>query len=979
MRRVGVSVGFVFAIALLFPALVFAQASISGLVQDASGAVLPGVTVEASSPVMIEKTRTVVTDAAGRYSIVDLRPGTFEVTFSIPGFSTVKRDGIILTGSFDAQVNAEMKVGALEETITVSGASPVVDVTNTLTQTVLTKEQIEVLPGSRTIQGRAAMVPGVMVTSANTGVIAHGSASTDSHTMIDGYKSGMHLVGRGTGRLGVGSVTQTQEATIEELVYDAAGQGAEYAFSGVRMNMIPKEGSNTTRFETISYGSKETFEWNNLGDLQEAPYNFKYAPQEFFFDFNSVIGGPIKENKLWYFGSMAGNRSNTRILDTYFKPYSPSTPKECQDRPADDPSQWCQADTGAKLNLSETIRVTHQVSSKHELRYSFDNTRTDNLRGNYTTSGAKHSPEAAWRLPLWPTWFAQARWTAPITNRLLLEGGYAYQRGDFRVLYQPENPIDAVSKWDLARGRIEENIYFVYNNQERKQEAKFAASYVTGSHSIKAGFENRWANAIQENRYNGDVATLFTSNNTPLLASVTNGPSHNKMQFNWDGGAFIQDQWRLGNFTVNLGARYDKFNAFVPAQSVPDGYFVKGFSIPKLSNLPNWNDWATRTGVAWDVFGNGKTAVKAFAGRFIAGEAFSRTAQFNPIYSRQDSRVWTDLNSDGKVLNPDGTPQFEEIGIGSANFGSPDTVDKQDPDLKRDKNWTYELTGQQELTSRIQLFGGYYRRHFYDLAWTDNLATANFVDVNNPGDWIPFTYIGPADPLLPNGGNEAITMYNLQPGKVPALNPRQGYQTNAPDDFRTYNGFEVGSNIRLPKNAFAMASLTTGSTHIHSCTTDNPNNLRFCDQTIPYRYIWKFSYNFQVPYRINVGGTFQIYDTPGSGLFLAAPYYAANQTVTAAVMKIPVFTGGTNATGSQANVNLLAPNTIFADYYKIFDMRISKSMRVGRQNINALAEFDNLFNMRNVVAVTENYGQNWLRPASVQRGRNIRFGIQYRF
>jgi hypothetical protein len=100
---------------------------------------------------------------------------------------------------------------------------------------------------------------------------------------------------------------------------------------------------------------------------------------------------------------------------------------------------------------------------------------------------------------------------------------------------------------------------------------------------------------------------------------VTNGPSHNKMQFNWDGGAYIQDQWRLGNFTVNLGARYDKFNAFIPAQSVPDSNFVRGFSIPKMSNTPNWNDWATRTGVAWDVFGNGKTAVTSPAALWRAG------------------------------------------------------------------------------------------------------------------------------------------------------------------------------------------------------------------------------------------------------------------------------------------------------------------------------------------------------------------------
>ena len=207
MRRLVIWIAFAGAGVLLVPATVMAQASISGLVQDASGAVLPGVTVEASSPALIEKVRTAVTDGAGRFSIVDLRPGTYEVTFTLPGFSIVKREGIVLSGTFDAQVNAELRVGALEETITVSGASPVVDVKNNITQVVLTKEQIEILPGTRTLKGRSALIPGVVIPGANTGVVAHGSDSQDSHTMVDGFKSGQHLVGRGTGQLGVGSVT----------------------------------------------------------------------------------------------------------------------------------------------------------------------------------------------------------------------------------------------------------------------------------------------------------------------------------------------------------------------------------------------------------------------------------------------------------------------------------------------------------------------------------------------------------------------------------------------------------------------------------------------------------------------------------------------------------------------------------------------------------------------------------------------------
>src|SRR5436190_10353957 len=691
MRRLGILGVLVVAGVLFLPALAAAQASISGLVQDASGAVLPGVTVEASSPVLIEKARTVVTDGAGRFSIVDLRPGTYAVTFSLTGFSNVKREGIVLSGTFDAQVNADLRVGSLQETVTVSGASPVVDVKNNITQAVLTKEEIEVLPGGRTLKGRAALIAGVSIPGGNTGAVAHGSDSQDSHTMVDGFKAGQHLVGRGTGQLGGGSVTQTQEATVEELVYSTDSQGAEYAFSGVRMNMIPKEGGNRTTLEGVAYGSNQHFERNNLGDLQTGPTPIKYAPQLFFFDFNPVIGGPIKENKLWYFGSVSGNRSNSQQLDIYFKPYEPSTPAECRSKPVNDPSQWCEAYTGAVLNWSETIRVTHQVSSKHKLRYSFDNTKLDNLYGNYLTSGAKASPEASWNLPLWPTWLAQVKYTAPLTNRLLLEAGYSYQRGDFRVLFQPANPSTNITKWDLGQGFIEENGYIRYNNTEKKQEARAAVSYVTGSHSVKVGFVDRWASARQSNPYNSDLYARYTVNPAPLLAGVTNGQSLNIQKIHADGGAFVQDQWKLQRFTINLGLRWDHFNAGVPAQTNPAGYFTQAVTTPEITDTPNFNDWATRTGVAWDVFGDGKTAVRAFAGRFVGGHALDITSQANPIYLQTDTRSWTDLNHDGTVVNPDGTPQFAEIGAPNNKlFGTLLGVTKIDPNLRRDKNWTYE-------------------------------------------------------------------------------------------------------------------------------------------------------------------------------------------------------------------------------------------------------------------------------------------------
>jgi outer membrane receptor protein involved in Fe transport len=158
---------------------------------------------------------------------------------------------------------------------------------------------------------------------------------------------------------------------------------------------------------------------------------------------------------------------------------------------------------------------------------------------------------------------------------------------------------------------------------------------------------------------------------------------------------------------------------------------------------------------------------------------------------------------------------------------------------------------------------------------------------------------------------------------------------------------------------------------------DNPNNLRFCDQTTPFRNIFKLSGGIPLPYRIMVSGNFQIYDTPGSGLFLGNPYFAAVLPVSTALAGRTV-TGGQTSTGS-ISVNLLAPNTIFQDYYKVLDIRFAKSMTMGKLNLTPLAEFENIFNMRSINSVTENYGSNWLRPATVQRGRTIRFGLQARF
>src|SRR4030095_13850888 len=195
MRRLTFLLGWSL-LALLVPAVACAQASITGVVRDTSGAVLPGVTVEATSPALIEKVRSVVTDDNGQFRVVDLRPGAYAVTFSLPGFSTVKREGIELAGSFTATVNAELRVGTVEETITVTGASPIVDVQSASQQKVIGENIIETIPSARTHFSLAAMIPAMTTSNPQdiggtnainlTFLTAHGSRTFDQRVMIDG-------------------------------------------------------------------------------------------------------------------------------------------------------------------------------------------------------------------------------------------------------------------------------------------------------------------------------------------------------------------------------------------------------------------------------------------------------------------------------------------------------------------------------------------------------------------------------------------------------------------------------------------------------------------------------------------------------------------------------------------------------------------------------------------------------------------------
>jgi len=297
------------------------QASgIAGAVRDGSGGVMPGVTVEASSPALIEKVRTVVTDGQGRYSIDDLRPGTYVVTFSLVGFNTTKREGIVLTAGFTATVNADLQVGSLEETITVTGGAPLVDTQNVRQQTVVSSKLLAALPSST-----ASIANLITLTVGMTGTLDVGGSSglyksnTPSANRYHGKAGSKNMVdGMNTMAIGVGMTYVVNMAAAEETTVDTGAASAESSLNGIQLNLVPKEGGNTFSFRTAGTYGGEHLQNNNLTDSLRALGVSQTSKVYYVYDFNTTAGGPVKKDRLWFFvmNREAGNKN--LVPDLYF-------------------------------------------------------------------------------------------------------------------------------------------------------------------------------------------------------------------------------------------------------------------------------------------------------------------------------------------------------------------------------------------------------------------------------------------------------------------------------------------------------------------------------------------------------------------------------------------------------------------------------------------------------------------------------------
>ena len=846
------------AIAMAFPAIAAAQSAFTGTVRDSSGAVLPGVTVEASSPVLIEGTRSTVSDSDGQYRITDLRPGVYTVTFTLPGFKQQRLEKVELRVDFVGTLNGTLEVGAIEEAITVTGASPTVDVSSNSKVEVMTAEILEQVPTGRTIQALAQLVSGVSLNVPDVGgsramqqtyMSTRGLTSANNIVTVDGLMV--------NGLDGDGAVQQYfNQAMMEEMSYQTSGAGADVSPGGVRMNIVPKDGGNRFSGSFFSAWTDKAWQGDNLTqDIIDR--GLRNGPGiDRIYDFNLAIGGPIKRDKLWFFTSGRMWSVDAPVADTFRPPSGTSYRNAvvgCRNG-----SLSCETGIDDQSIESALLRLTWQISSKHKFSVYYD--EINKARGHGMNAG--DDPDTAsqiWTSPRYNS--AAAKYTGTWSNQLLAEAGYSFNYEEYVITNQPGVNKEAFSpEWFAGASRRDQNFTTLTNglaNWGGRYPDRFnmmgALSYITGSHNIKAGIQYNWGPYVNTRETNADLQQVYAGTTAPFTnpVSVTiyNTPLRYQEKLLGDVGVFIQDSWALNRLTINTGLRWEYLKHEVAEQQSGAGRWVGERNFDAIP-MPTWKDFAPRIGVVYDLFGNSKTAIKASFNRYNESRTTQFAQKYNPLNLDPRTLSWTDLNGDDIAQGVRGcTYQTAgcEINFGQlpANFGNR-ALATVDPDFQRTYNLEYTAGIQHEVLPRVSVAATFYRRQFYDLPVTDNL-------LRTPADYREVAVVSPLD-------GEVFNAYTV--ATAAQLAQVQDFDTNASSDRKQiYNGGDVTFNARLPRGGTLFGGFTMERTLRVTCDEpDDPNFLRFCDDRendIPFLKQFKFAGTYPVGWGIQASLSFQ--------------------------------------------------------------------------------------------------------------------------
>ncbi len=1004
------------------PVAAYAQASIVGTARDASGAVLPGVTVEASSPALIEKTRSVVTSGTGQYAIEELRPGTYTVTFALPGFATIKREGIELTTNFVATVNAEMKVGGLAETVTVTGETPIVDVTTTRGQQTISGQTVTDIPSSRQYSAFTQLVPAINVQGNDVGGSSpglysvfqiHGGRRNEGQVQLDGMSAGY----QGMGVSGyVPEVGNSQEVN-----FSLTGGLGEAVTGGPQMNVIGKQGGNMFAGSFFINGTGSGLQGENLTDEIKAQGLTATNSFKKVWDVNPSFGGPIARDRLWFFATyryqyndqyVASMWANKNVGDPTKWTYDPDFSQQ-----AVNDGRW--KNTSARLTWQATPR--NKINAWSGIQYSCLPCEQGGDSSGLGFGALIRSPEGYSRGENHPSWLTQVSWTSPVTSRLLLEANA--QLGPYFWWGSQQKNV-----FDQTLIPVQENAGLIPGINYRAADwsghtgftnvVQGSASYVTGSHSTKFGARYLMNDStFPNNFYNDSQLRYYFTNGVPTAVTVNLDQASQQAQQQGMFALYAQDRWTIGRLSLQGGLRFEHLTDHFPQQQMGPNYLVPTPIIfPEEDGPLHQKELLPRFGASYDVFGNGKTAAKFFLGRYATTfNTVDEWANYSPaglghFVSQDNQRGWTDNNQDYRVdcnlLNP---AVNGECAAGNPLFGKSVPALAVDPATTsgwntREYSWDLTAGVTQQIAPRVSVEVDYVRRSWGNLPATINRAWT-------PADFDAFVYNVPNNPLLGSNAGQALTFYDIKPEKFALSDNFLTFADNVGGAYNNFNGVDLTVNARM-RDLTIQGGFSTGNVVEDSCgvAKNHPEFYifgpwggtdPFLDTFLGGLGQWPQAFcHRESGWKTNLKGlatyNFPKIDVLISGTFRSLPY-AGNEFPAVATQSLGgqalllfpetslgrLFGGGNQAVEF---FNIVEPGSLYGDRLNNVDLRFGKNLRYGRTRTLIALDIFNLVNSNTTDVYQRAYSPtllnpaaNYLNPLSITQARLFKISVQFDF
>lgn len=916
---------------LAAPAATHAQTSSSaivGSVRDNSGAAIPGATVTVSSPALIERQKTVVTDADGSYNVVDLRPGTYAATFTLSGFQTVRKEGIVLSSSFTATVDTVLQVGRLEEQVTVQGGASVIDVRSGTSERPLHQELLEGIPVGRIPNVAVLLVPGAVTarpdvggseTGQTAGISIHGAQTRDLVWNTDGLDMTSNTASGGV------SGQYPNQGAYQEVVVQTKALPAEIGAGGVSVNMITRDGGNRFRGDLFGTFTNSDLQADNVSDEQRARGLTAPSATDVFYDLNGGIGGPIERDRLWFYGSARRFRVD-RFEASTFNPDGTQALDE-------------------NLIWNTTGKLTWQINPANRLSGFVDyNYKIRDHRRQTSTAYQFVSPEASYNSPLWGP-VSNVKLTSTLRSNLLLDAGFSWYYIPWSLDYQPDLDGDALPRVDIARSTLTgaPPPSMVRATQERRT-WNAVVSWLPrwrGEHQLRGGVQFQHAPYGQQfdSLGHGDFVARYR-NGVPDSVQVYNTPVSTSLD-QFELGAFVQDSWTVARrLTVNAGLRFERHIGSLNEQSAGAGQFVAARSFPGQSRLVDWSSVVPRVSLAYDLTGRGRTALKVSASEYTQRQGSQLVDQFNPMRQNTEVRTWVDANADL-------VPQLGEIGPGQGALDRGANV-RIDPNLKRPTQWEATASLEHQLADDFAFTLSYFYRRYDNLTAVVNVAVS-------PDDYTALEIVNPLD-------GSPLTIYNQSAASIGHVD---NLLTNSDLLQQRYHGVEATFNRRFRQNLTLFGGVTVGSNKAATSASTNPNDLINASgyDLLDSRVIVNMSGIYRLPWSIDVSSHLAFY----SGQPLRR-IYTITRTVVPALRQ------------TSQDVQLVPAGDFRKPDQTLLDVRVGRRFRqAGSLTFEPLFEVYNLLNENASVTEVETVGPALGRISRNIDGRLVRLGVKVSF